>query len=61
MERETAGWDVPRRSAAFAMLPASTTDMSTRISCSLRRRFVQLEAAFDAFDLAHGHAISDLI
>jgi hypothetical protein len=29
---------VPRRCAAFAMLPASTTDMSTRTSCSFRRR-----------------------
>jgi len=38
IERETAGCEVPSRCAALAMLPASTTDMSTRTSCSFRRR-----------------------
>jgi hypothetical protein len=37
-QREMAGWDVARLSAAFAMLPLSTTDIRTRRSCSLTRR-----------------------
>src|SRR5262245_63493 len=38
IDRETAGWDVPSRSAALCMLPACTTDSRTRTSWSLRRR-----------------------
>ena len=43
---ETAGCEVARRSAALAMLPCWTTDMSTRKSCSLRRR--SMRSAFSS-------------